>query len=78
MAATTELVNSEFLEFCQQGDLSQVTEYVQQHQVDVNSVEAVDGNTGLMLASREDTLAISCGSSDWMWAREARVDPGSC
>ena len=59
MAATTDLLNREFLECCQQGDLSQVTEYVQHHQVDVNSVEAVDGNTGLMLATREDRLEVA-------------------
>ena len=54
MAATTE-----FLSCCEGGDVSQVTEYVQHHQVDVNSGEDVDGNTGLMLATRDNRLEVA-------------------
>lgn len=55
----TELINREFLACCQQGDLARLTEFVRQGQVDVNSVEGVDGNTGLMLATREDRLEVA-------------------
>ena len=54
MTATTE-----FLSCCEGGDVSQVTEYVQHHQVDVNSGEDVDGNTGLMLATRDNRLEVA-------------------
>ena len=59
MASTTELMSSEFLSCCEQGDVGQVTQYVQLHQVDVNSGEDEDGNTGLMLATRDNRLEVA-------------------
>lgn len=59
MATTTELMSTEFLSLCEGGDVSQVAEYVQHHRVDVNSGEDVDGNTGLMLATRDNRLEVA-------------------
>ena len=59
MATTTELMSSEFLSLCEGGDVSLVTEYVQHHHLDVNSGEDVDGNTGLMLATRDNRLEVA-------------------
>ena len=58
MADTTGFSNTRFLLCCEQGIVSEVAQYVQHHQVDVNSVDAVDGNTGLMLATRDNQVKV--------------------
>ena len=45
--------NQYFLELCSEGSVEQVSMYLLKNQVNVNAVEPVDGNTGLMLAVRE-------------------------
>ena len=50
----TQEANELFLSACESGDTVTLTEMVPGMQVDVNTTEKVDGNTGLILAVREN------------------------
>ena len=58
MAPTAEMYNTKFLQCCENGLAKEVVGYIQ-HGVDVNCVETVDGNTGLMLASRDNRVEVA-------------------
>ena len=58
MAPTAEMYNTKFLQCCENGLANEVVGYIQ-HGVGVNCVETVDGNTGLMLASRDNRVEVA-------------------